>query len=313
MDLRALEYFVAAAEERHFTRAAARMHVSQSGLSAAVKSLEAELHAGLFERTTRRVQLTAAGAALLPEARRALAAARAGAEAVGAVQGLQRGSVSVGVMQQMGLVDLPRVLVRYHRRYPAIELRLRQAAAADLRQLLIEGELDLAVASPPEPADERLVAIDLLRTPLVLACRADDPYVNRKAVGASDLAGRNLIGFPRGWGLRTLAERVMDQSEVLLDFNLEINDTSTLLDLVEAGLGVALIAEALMTQRRALRAVRLSGPRIDWTVSAVAVAPGPINPAARELWHLITGSPHRAVGAQPARRTATERHGDSRP
>src|SRR3954463_8760903 len=93
MELRALEYFVAVADESHFTRAAARMHVSQSGLSAAIKTLEAELHAPLFERTTRRVQLTAAGEALLPEARRTLAAARAGADAVDAVKGLQRGHV----------------------------------------------------------------------------------------------------------------------------------------------------------------------------------------------------------------------------
>src|ERR1700760_1240111 len=115
MELRALEYFVAVAEDSHFTRAAALMHVSQSGLSAAIKALETELHAALFERTTRRVQLTPAGAALLPEARRAPAAARAGVDAVGAVQGLQRGIVFVGVMQQMTLVDLPRILADYHR------------------------------------------------------------------------------------------------------------------------------------------------------------------------------------------------------
>ncbi len=297
MELRALEYFVAVAEERHFTRAAQRMHVSQSGLSAAVKSLEAELHAALFERTTRRVRLTAAGDALLPDARRALAAARAGAEAVSAVQGLQRGTVSVGVMQQPGLVELPRLLVRYHRRYPDIRLRLRQAAASDLHRLLVDGELDLAVASPPEPADQRLVAVDLLRTPLVFACRADDPFAHRKSVALVDLVDRNLLGFPRGWGVRTLTDRVIDRSGVHLDIDLEINDTSTLLDLVEAGLGVALIAEGLAAPRRALRTVRLSGPTVDWTISAVAVAPGPTNPAARELWDLITRAPRRASGA----------------
>ncbi|MDQ1705582.1 MAG: hypothetical protein QOF18_1948 [Frankiaceae bacterium] len=318
MELRALSYFVAVAEERHFTRAAARMQVSQSGLSATIKSLEAELHAALFERTTRRVELTAAGAALLPEARRALAAARSGAEAVSAVQGLERGSVSLGVMQQMGLVELPRILVRYHQRYPGIELRLRQAAAADLHRLLIDRELDLAVASPPEPADERLVAVDLFHTPLVLACRVDDPLSDRKTVGAKDLAGRHLIGFPRGWAMRTLADRWMHQSGTHLDVGIEINDTSTLLDLVEVGLGVALIAEALTTPRRALRPVRLSGPKINWTISAVAVAPGPVDPAARELWDLVTRFPHRpsgvhrtfmgASGGNRARRGERNRH-----
>jgi DNA-binding transcriptional LysR family regulator len=287
MELRALEYFVAAADERHFTRAAARMHVSQSGLSAAIKSLETELHAALFERTTRRVQLTSAGAALLPEARRALAAARAGSAAVGAVQGLQRGTVVVGVMQQMALVELPHILADYHRRYPGIELRLRQAPLEELHRTLLDGQLDLAVASPPDPADDRLVAIELFRTSLVLVCRTDDPAASRKTIAPGDLAGRDLVGFPTGWGVRALADQMAHTYGIRLDFNLEVNDVSTLLDLVEAGLGVAFIPEALIT-RSALRAVQLSGPTIDWTISALSLAPGPVNPAARELWKLIT-------------------------
>lgn len=290
MELRALEYFVAVADERHFTRAAARMHVSQSGLSATIRTLEAELHVALFERTTRRVRLTTAGEALLPDARRALAAARAGAEAVDAVQGLQRGTVAVGVMQEMGLVQLPRTLAHYQRRYPGIELRLRQASTSDLHQLVADCALDLAVVSPPETATEQLVAVDLFRTPLVLACRSDDQLARRKTVGAGDLAGRSLIGFPRGWAMRGLADRMMRRSGMNLDVNLEVNDTPTLLDLVEAGLGVALIAEAIATQRHALRAIALRGRRIDWIISAVAAASGPTNPAARELWRLITRS-----------------------
>jgi DNA-binding transcriptional LysR family regulator len=301
MELRALEYFVAVAEERHFTRAAARVHVSQSGLSATIKSLEAELHASLFERTTRRVQLTAAGTALLPEARRALAAAIAGVDAVGAVQGLRRGNVTVGLMQQMSLVGLPRILTDYHRRYPGIQLRLRQAPADDLHELLVEGTLHLAVTAPPEPADQRLVVVDLFHTPLVLACRKDDPYADRKSVAVRDLSNRNLVSFPRGWAVRALAERLLSQSGVHLEFNLEVNDSGTLLDLVEAGLGVTLVGEALIRGRRGLRAVPLRGPKLAWTVSAVAVAPGPTEPAARELWRLITRSAR--LGSEIARTT----------
>jgi DNA-binding transcriptional LysR family regulator len=306
MELRALEYFVAAADECHFTRAAARMHVSQSGLSAAIKSLETELHAALFERTTRRVQLTSAGAALLPEARRALAATRAGTEAVSAVRGLRHGTVFVGVMQEMFVVELPRILVNYHRRYPGIELRLRQAPLADLHRMLVEGRLDLAVASPPEPPDGRLVTVDLFRTPLVLVCLADDPYAKRKTIAAADVSERELIGFPSGWVVRTLTDRLAHQSGTHLDFNHEVNDTSTLLDLVEAGLGVALIPEALIARRPALRPVSLSGARIDWTISAVSLVPGPSNPAARELWKFITQD-QLAAPRKTTRRTPSGR------
>lgn len=128
----------------------------------------------------------------------------------------------------------------------------------------------------------------------MLACRADDPYAGRETVAMSDLVGRNLIGYPRGWAMRTLADRAARESGTLLDVNLEVNDTSTLLDLVEAGLGFALIAEAMVTQRPALRAVPLRGAEVDWIISAVAAAPAPANPAARELWRVITQASHRA-------------------
>ncbi len=288
MELRALEYFVAVAEERHFTRAAGRVHVSQSGLSATIRSLESELHEPLFERTTRRVQLTPAGEALLPEARRALAAARAGAEAVHAVHGLQRGTVSLGVMQQMSLIDLPRTLARYTRRYPGIELRLRHAPARDLHQQVLDGELDIAISWLSERPDTRLSTVTLMRTPLALVCRHDDPLATRPTASARDLTDRPIVGFPAGWALHSLSEQFLKRSAITLTTRFEVNDTATALDLVEAGLGVALIAETLATPRRALRTVPLRGKPIEWVICAVAVDPAPANPAARELWRLIT-------------------------
>jgi DNA-binding transcriptional LysR family regulator len=197
-------------------------------------------------------------------------------------------------MQQMDLIELPRILARYHRRRPHIELRLRQASAAELHRQLAARELDLAITSPPEPGDDRLVAVDLFHTPIVLACRPEDPCASRNDVGTADLAGRNLVGYPRGWAVRTLAEQMLRNSQADLDFNFEINDTSTLLDLVEAGLGVTLIAEAIATQRAALRTVRLQGAQLQWIISAVTTAPAPTNPAAAELWKLLLDSAQRA-------------------
>ena len=120
MELRHLQHFLAVAEEQSFTRAAGRIHLVQSALSVSVRSLERELGARLFDRTTHSVQLTSAGEALVVEARRTLAAAEAARDAVAAVRGGVRGTVRVGIMHSLALIDLAGLLTRYHREHPLI-------------------------------------------------------------------------------------------------------------------------------------------------------------------------------------------------
>src|SRR3954464_8330413 len=120
MELRHFEYFVAVAEERSFTRAAARLHVVQSGVSAVIKSLERELGADLLERTSKRVALTDAGEALLPRARAALEAAQAARDAVGEVRGGLRGTLRIGILNSVAELDIPGLLGTFHRTYPGV-------------------------------------------------------------------------------------------------------------------------------------------------------------------------------------------------
>src|SRR2546429_1304575 len=111
MDLRQLQHFVVLADESHFTRAARRVNIVQSALSSSIRSLEAELGTDLFERSTRRVKMTAAGRALYEKARTVLAGAREAREAVAAVLGLKRGLLVIGAVQSLGaFVDLPGLL-----------------------------------------------------------------------------------------------------------------------------------------------------------------------------------------------------------
>src|SRR5690606_21566050 len=102
MELRQLEHFVAVADERHFTRAAAKVHLAQSSLSSSIAALERELGTALLVRSSRKVELTEAGRALLPAARRSLEAARDGQDAVTAVRGVLRGRLRVGTIQALG-------------------------------------------------------------------------------------------------------------------------------------------------------------------------------------------------------------------
>src|SRR6202035_881207 len=123
MELRHLQHFVAVAEERNFTRAARRLHLVQSALSVSIRSLERELDARLFERTTREVKLTDAGRILLPEARRTLdAAASAQAAVFSAHEGL-RGTLRLGLMQLVSAADVGSLIARFHRARPLVDIR----------------------------------------------------------------------------------------------------------------------------------------------------------------------------------------------
>src|ERR1700730_15302799 len=169
MEFRQLKYFVAVAEECHFTRAAKRLHIAQSGLSASISSLEHELGAPLFLRSTRQVELTPAGRVLLVEARRALSATDAAKDAVAAVQGLLRGSLAIGSLQCLHVVHLPAVLARFLTAHPRLEIRLRHGGSGELTEQVRAGRLDLAFVSRPARCPDDVVVGPLASEPLVLA------------------------------------------------------------------------------------------------------------------------------------------------
>ena len=284
MELRQLEAFLAVADERNFTRAAARLYIAQSGLSATIRSLERDLKAALFVRTTRSVQLTAAGDALLPEARRTLASARAAVEAVNSVEGLRSGTVNVGFMQASNITDL---LSRYRSTYPGIEVRLRQASSADLGRMLADGVLDVIFTTASDESPLGTVSVPILESPLVVAGRVNEGVLGGTSTDLVSAARHPMIGFPPGWGIRELVDRAMRAVGLEPHVDLEVNDTTTLLDLVEAGLGIAVVPTAISQLRPAVPTAALTSGTWCWVVVAQTTAPMPRNPAGRALWDMV--------------------------
>src|SRR5581483_7802746 len=169
MELRQLEHFVAVAEELHFTRAAARVHIVQSSLSASIHALERELGDALFVRDNRRVALTPA--------------ARAG------IRGELHGRLLVGAIQTLGVIDLPAALARLHRDHPGITIRLTHTAASALARAVADAELDIAFLDDPVDTT-RLTRIELGHDDLVLAVPAGDPLATRRTIRLADRALR---------------------------------------------------------------------------------------------------------------------------
>jgi DNA-binding transcriptional LysR family regulator len=281
VELRQLEHFVVVAEQRHFTRAAELLSISQSGLSASIRALERELQTPLFVRSTRRVELTEAGRALLVEGRRTLASAAAAREAVAAVQGLLRGTLTVGAEQYVGSVDLPGLLARFRAAHPGVEVVLRQQGSACLLDDLASGQLDVAfVATAPcemEGVELRPVATESM----VVMCHPGHPLAGRARVPLDELAGETFVDFHRAWGARTISERAFAAAGVERKVALEVNDVDTLRALVSHGLGIALTPAPLACRLPAV-AVEPGGIE-DWQVSIATPAGEAISLAAQAL------------------------------
>ena len=250
MDLRQLEHFVAVAQERHFTRAAAKLHIVQSGLSASIRALEEEMGAALFLRTTRRVNLTPAGTAFFGEAQRVLSAAAAARTVVAEVQGLKRGRLLVGAVQGLSpFIDLPRLLGTFRRQYPQVEIQLRFDDTAALIAGVLDASLDIAftqfVETPPPELAARMLACD----PLVLACPGSHRLAGQRDLSLSAIADEAFIDLPAGHGTRQLVNQSFAAANLARRSEFEVNDLAMQLDMVAHGLGVALVPELVVQSR----------------------------------------------------------------
>jgi DNA-binding transcriptional LysR family regulator len=287
MELRHLEHFVAVAEERSFTRAARRLHLVQSALSVSIRSLEGELGARLFERTTREVALTDAGCVLLPEARRTLeAAASARAAVLGAQAGL-RGTLRLGMMQVISPIDVGSLVARFHSERPLVDIMPKSApgGSAEMTQEVRQGTLDAAFVASSGPDQPGLVTTTLVSEPVLLACPPGHPLAGRDSVSASELASEPFVDYTPGWGTRTVSDRVFALAGIERSIGIEVADASIHASLVRAGLGLAILPRSL------LDSVGLVGvplrPAVTFSVAFVVAADRPLSPVTRAFAELV--------------------------
>ncbi len=248
MDLRQLECFVAVAEERHFTRAAHRLHLVQSGLSQTIRLLEVELGGPLLVRTTRKVDLTPAGKILLQEARRVLAVARDAQLAVTQVHGLARGQLRIGSILMAPFVDLAGTLGRFRKKFPGIDVELVVDGAAPLLDAVNEGRFDVVFTQPGEMSagmTSRMIACE----DMVLICSPNDPLTKQPPPKLAALTNHTFADLKGDWGMRRLLDRSFATLGKTRKIGFEVNDLAMLIDLVAQGLGIALVPESVARSR----------------------------------------------------------------
>src|SRR6202046_4162960 len=285
VELRHLEYFVAVAAELNFSRAAKRIHVVQSALSASVSRLEKELGVELFDRSKRQITLTAPGEVFLDHAREVIHTAHRARTSVDAFRNQLAGTVTLGTLMSWGTLNLPAALEEFRGANPMVTVRMRQSITGSAGHLtaIADGQMDLALvsitASGRPLVDTRRACT---RDPMVFVTEASHPLANRRRVELADLAGRDFIQFPAGWGIRQRLDEGFAAADVHPISAYEVADYAITAELIRHRLATTIRPAGVPSRSPDLRTVRLH-PSITWTLSIAYAASRHDSPAINAL------------------------------
>lgn len=293
MDLRQLRYLVALADEQHFTRAAERLGIAQPALSQQIRRLEAEVGLTLVERTTRRVEVTAAGDALVYRARRILReVADAQAELQG-LRGLRAGRLVIGVTQTPGPVDIDGSLAAFHASHPGVELAVREALSAELAQWLRGDLVDVALLTSVDASDVGLELRSIARERLVAVVPPGHPLARAKPhrISVAALRDEDVAGFREGATIRDWLQATAAGLGFRPTVAFEAGEVTRIRSLVHLGLAVSVLPYSDAVSRGPEVAVVELDHEDAWHEVFVGWRAGrPLSPAARAFVELVSAS-----------------------
>ncbi|SNT08638.1 transcriptional regulator, LysR family [Noviherbaspirillum humi] len=290
-DLGDLRAFTAVVDHGGFAAAAGKLNLSQPALSRRVEKLEEALGVKLFERTTRRVELTPVGRHFIHRARHVLN------EVEGALVGVQEladrlaGEVTIAAIPSAVRYFLPSVIAAYHRRFPGIRIRIRDVRATEVLTAVAKSDADfgLTYVGTQEPDLEFLAVFD---EQFVLACGRAHPLAGRERVTWRELADHDYIAEAPGSANRTLIDLALAKAAIRPKWFCEVQHVPALVNLVEAGLGVGVVPRLSMPigEHPALASVPIAEPELTRTLGLIRRRARPLAPAAQHFYDLLLES-----------------------
>ena len=243
MELRQLHQFIAVAETLNFGRAALRLHMAQPPLSVAIRKLEEEVGAPLFERQARGVALTAAGTAALVLARRCVNDAKSLRDAALAAAGGEQGTLRVGFVGSATYALLPSLLPAFRARYPQVELVLRESANLELLAMVESGDLDVGLVRYPTGSASSLLFEIVERDVFCAVLPSAHVLAAKERLTLHELAREPFVDYASTHvpGLHAMVMLVFQQAGLTPHVAQEATQVQTVISLVQSGMGVALV------------------------------------------------------------------------
>lgn len=280
LTLRQLEAFLAVARTLSFSKASRLIHLSQPGLSSAVRKLEDAIGTRLFDRDTRNVTLTPAGAELLSVADDLLNDFDFALDRVRDYLGGKRGRIAIAAAPSVAAGFLPEVIAKFQRLYPGIALQVHDTFSERCIEMLRNGKVDLALG-PEKRIDPTLLHRDLFRDHLVLFCRSDHPLAKRRTVTWRQVASCDCISIRGPSSMRVLVDAAFARTSAKLRPAFEVEFVSSAIGLVTSGLAVVVLPHLMIKQVNLTSVVcrRITGPEIHRDICAITLKSRSLAPA----------------------------------
>ena len=289
--LRQLRAFLEVARHGSFTAAAERLHVTQSALSVMIRELEGELRVRVFDRTTRRVQLTVAGEEFHPLAEKTLEDLEHAVARSRELAEVRRGRVTVAATTLIASILLPRAIAQYVALHEGVRIVLRDGAPpGQIARMVQDGEVDLGIG-PVAGRDDALAASAFLVDTLEVACPAGHPLTRKARVTWRDLAAYPLIALSGETAIRQLVEERLAATGARFQPAYDVGHLATAIGLVDAGLGVAVLPSHArpLARMHDIRFLKLGAPAIRRDICLVTRRDRALSPAAESFRDFLVG------------------------
>ncbi len=288
IDFLGLEAFLSIAERGSFQRAAAHLNLSQTAISHRMRKLEEGLGLKLFARTTREVTLTRAGIEFLPKAQKALGELDQSFDELKQQGAKRRERLDIACLPAFAVNYLPPILSKFHKSQPRVQVRIFETPSAAVAELVQSGEVEFGL-SVVQTNRWDLEVETIFASPLALACPARHPLAKKRSVGWAELRNLPLIRVGSKTAIRPMIDDALGAAHVTLSWQYEVQHVETAVNLVEAGLGFAVVPsiDIALHRGRGLVAVPLRAPKVSCTYGLVTRRGIPLSPPAVTLRGLL--------------------------
>ncbi|MEZ8104119.1 MULTISPECIES: LysR family transcriptional regulator [Vibrio] len=242
MDSRQLKHFLAVAEHQNFTRAAESLHIAQPALSISIKKFEQQLALELFRRNDRKVTLTHEGNVLLEHAKRIVQQIDDAVLAMAELKGLEKGEVRLGAPSMVGSYFLPEVVMAFKNLYPNLKMTVINAGTQAIRQMLVDGDLDIGVILNEDVPDE-LDVDPLLSSQMVAVVGVQHPFAKQASISYQQFFDQELVMFKTTYFHREFIDKLCDEFGFTPKFSFETNLLPMILNIVRREFAITALLE----------------------------------------------------------------------